>query len=211
VRKQTPAVYEPYFTKGEKGPHVIDTQIGRIGVGICYENQLSYMPRMMQERSVDLVLMPHSAPSPSPTPLFRRKHVDVWNTHIRELAPRAALSLGVPVIMVNKSGPWQTPVPALPFPFMKMDSSFPGFSAIVDSDGTIKRQLGAEEDVIVEDVTLDPTRKTNEPPRCHGRWALEGPRARDVFRFIEAFGRLSYSLSSERKKRARQVSSPASP
>jgi N-carbamoylputrescine amidase len=210
VRKQTPAVYEPFFCKGEKGPHVIESEIGRIGVGICYENQLAYVPRLMHEHSVDLVLMPHSAPSPSPTPLFRRKHVDVWNTHLREVAPRLACSLGVPVVMVNKRGPWQTAVPALPFPFMRMDSIFPGFSAIVDSDGTVRRQLGDEEGVIVEDVILDPSRKVNRPPPCYGRWALEGPRAREIFRFIEAFGRLSYSLSSERRKRARQISSPAS-
>jgi N-carbamoylputrescine amidase len=210
VRKQTPAVYEPYFCNGEKGTHVIDTQIGRIGVGICYENQLTYMPRLMYEHSVDLVLMPHSAPSPSTTPLFRRKHVDVWNTHVREVALHMARSLGVPVVMANKSGPWYTPVPALPFPFIHMDSGFPGFSTIVDSDGIVKRQLGDEEDVIVEDVMLDPSRKTNELPPYHGRWALEGPRARDIFRFIEAFGRLSYFLSTERRKRARQVSSSVS-
>jgi N-carbamoylputrescine amidase len=209
VRKQTPAVYEPYFFKGDKGSHVIDTQIGRIGVGICYENQLTYMPRLMQEQSVDIVLMPHSAPSPSPAPLFRRKHINAWNTHVREVSLSMARSLGVPVVMANKCGPWRTAVPVLPFPFMYMDSSFPGLSAVVDSDGTVKRQLRDEEDVIVEDVMLDPSRKTSELPRCYGRWALEGPRARDIFRFIEAFGRLSYFLSIDRRKRARQVSSSA--
>jgi N-carbamoylputrescine amidase len=207
VRKQTPAAYEAYFTKEEKGPHLIDTELGRIGVGICYENQLAYMPRLMCEHAVDLVLMPHSAPSPSQNILFRRRLLEHYNREVREVPQRLAASLGVPVVMVNKSGPWRTGVPMLPFPFVKMDSSFPGFSAIVDSDGTIKRQLGAEEDVIVEDVTLDPSRKTGQRPRCYGRWAWAGQRGRSVMPLIEAFGRVSYSLSSERKKRARQVSS----
>jgi len=42
VRKQTPAAFEAFFTTGDTGNHYIDTEIGRVGVGICYENQLIY-------------------------------------------------------------------------------------------------------------------------------------------------------------------------
>lgn len=210
VRKQTPAAYEAYFFRGVGGPHVINTEMGKIGVGICYENQLAYTPRLMCEHSVDLVLMPHSAPSPSKNLLLRWKELERYNREIKEIPQRLAQSLGVPVVMVNKSGPWRTKVPMLPFPFVKMDSTFPGFSAIIDSDGTIKSQLGPEEAVIVEDVTLDPSRKTGKRPRCYGRWAWDGPRGRSVMPFIEAFGRLSYTLSSERKRIARQISSSGS-
>ena len=38
VRKQIPAGPEAYFFRGDVGPHVIQTAIGRIGVGICAEN-----------------------------------------------------------------------------------------------------------------------------------------------------------------------------
>jgi N-carbamoylputrescine amidase len=57
VRKQTPAAFEAYFTKGDPGSHVIETDFGKVGVGICYENMLSYMPRLMYTHSVDIMLM----------------------------------------------------------------------------------------------------------------------------------------------------------
>jgi N-carbamoylputrescine amidase len=38
VRKQIPAGPEAYFLRGDVGPHVISTAIGKIGVGICAEN-----------------------------------------------------------------------------------------------------------------------------------------------------------------------------
>jgi N-carbamoylputrescine amidase len=204
VRKQTPAVFEAYFTRGDTGPHVIDTEFGRMGVGICYENQLCYLPQMMYRQSVDMMLMPHSAPTPMQNPLCSREYVDFYDSVLRECAQRTARLLGVPAIMVNKCGPWQTPLPG---PFTAQDSSFPGLSAIADSDRTVKAQLGDREGVIVEDVMLDPSRKAQAPPQCWGRWAIEVPWQARVFRAVEAFGRLSYTFSSERSKRAREISS----
>ena len=210
VRKQTPAAWEAYFFKGDGGPHTIDTELGKLGVGICYENQLAYLPRLMHEASADLVLMPHSAPTPYHPIVFPKKLMVIYNEELKEIPRRLANVLGVPVVMVNKSGRWQTPVPALPVPFWKMDSTFPGLTTIVDSDGNVRRQLGNEEGVIVEDITLDPSRKTHVQPECHGRWAWKGPWIRNSFTLNEAFGRLSYSLSSERRKKARRISSSSS-
>jgi len=207
VRKQTPADYEAYFFKGDSGPHTIGTDIGRIGVGICYENSLAYLPKLMYEASVDLVLMPHSAPTPSHALIFRKKQREIYNKELKEIPNRMVGLIGVPVVFVNKSGRWQTPVPALPLPFWRIDSTFPGLSAIVDSDGKVKRQLGEVEDIIVEDVTLDASRKPHIQPKCHGRWAWEGPWVRNSLLLVEACGRLSYSLSSERRKKARRISS----
>jgi N-carbamoylputrescine amidase len=195
VRKQTPAAFEAFYTKGGAGPHVMDTELGRIGVGICYENQLSYIPRIMYENSVDLLLMPHSYPA-----------IAQMVMSLGDLALRYARLLGIPAVVCNKSGPWRSPYPGIPF--YKSDSSFPGLSTIADSDGAIKAQLGNEERVIVEEVTLDLARKIRKPPRCYGRWALEGPWFRNAVMVIEALGRLWYTLSSERKKRARLISSP---
>ena len=195
VRKQPPAAFEAFYTRGGAGPHVMDTELGRIGVGICYENQLSYIPRIMYENSVDLLLMPHSYPA-----------IAQMVMSLGDLALRYARLLGIPAVVCNKSGPWRSPYPGIPF--YKSDSSFPGLSTIADSDGAIKAQLGNEERVIVEEVTLDLARKIRKPPRCYGRWALAGPWFRNAVMVIEDLGRLWYTLSSERKKRARLISSP---
>lgn len=208
VRKQTPAFAEAYFTKGEAGPHVIATEIGKIGVGICYENQLAYTPRLMYSQGVDLQVMPHSAPSPMPNPLFPAKAVAKYNDNLKKLAPYYASMLGIPVVLINKCGPWASPIPFMPF--LTQKSSFPGFSAIVDSDGKTKAQLGEEEGVIVEEVTLDPSRKTGVCPTCYGRWSMKMPWVMNQFRLIEAMGSTWYRLSGERKRRAREISSSTS-
>ena len=193
VRKQTPAAFEAFFTKGGPGPHVMDTELGKIGVGICYENQLSYIPQIMYRESVDLLLMPHSYPI-----------IAEMIFSLGELAPRSARLLGVPSIVCNKCGRWQAAYPVLPF--YKADSSFPGLSTIADSDGSIKAQLKDEERVIVADVTLEPGRKTGKAPQCHGRWAGKGRWARNGSRAVEALGRLYYTLSLERKRKALRIS-----
>ena len=203
VRKQTPAIFEAFFFKGDAGSHVIETELGKIGVGICYENQLAYMPQMMCSQSVDLVLMPHSAPTPMQNFFFSKKLVEIYNSELGACAQRTARRLGAPAVMVNKCGPWQSPLPGLP---LFQDSSFPGLSTIVDSDGSVKAGLGEEEGVIVGDVTLDPARKTGKPGQCFGRWAYQGPWLRNVWRAVEFFGGRSYSKSSERKRKAREIS-----
>ena len=194
VRKQPPAAFEAFFTKSGSGPHVIDTELGKIGVGICYENELSYLLQMVHSQSVDLMLMPHATPA-----------IAGMVFSLGELAPAYARLLGVPSILCDQCGQWQSPYPGIPF--YKSDSSFVGLSTIADSDGAIKAQLGNEERVIVEEVTLNPARKIRKPPRCYGRWALEGPWFRNAVIGVEALGRLWYTLSLQRKRRARLISS----
>lgn len=207
VRKQTPAFAEAFFTRGEAGPHVIETGLGRLGVGICYENQLSYLPRLMCTVQPDLLLMPHSAPSPMPNPLFPRRSVEEYNRRLRELAPFYARMLGIPVVMVNKRGPWVSPIPGLPF--LTQRSSFPGYTCIADSDGSILARLGDEEGVIVEEVRMDPARRKGEVHPAGGRWAFPVPWAMNQFRLIEAVGRVYYRLSRERRRRARHIADMA--
>jgi len=63
VRKQSPAIWEAYFFKGELGSHAIETTFGKIGVGICFDNQTADVAAILSRQSVDLVLMPHSYPA----------------------------------------------------------------------------------------------------------------------------------------------------
>ncbi len=203
VRKQTPALFEAFFTKGEAGPHVIKTQLGLIGVGICYENTLAYMQGLMHDQAVDLMVMPHSAPLPQSSFFVRPDVVSKFEENLKTLASHYAGLLGVPTLMVNKSGPWQSPIPG--FPFFRQSSVFPGLSAIADSDGRLKAQMGREKGLIVETVVMDPSLKAGQVPPCRGRWAFGVPRSAEFFRLIEAAGALWYGTSRERKKRARTL------
>ena len=107
--------------------------------------------------------------------------------------------------MINKSGRWETPLPGIPF--LTQVSFFPGYSAIADSDGTLKAQLDHEEAVIVEEVVMEPSRKTKVQPEYKGRWREDFPWGIKLWQYVEAIGRLWYRLSSERKKRAALISS----
>ena len=139
VRKAVPAEAEAYFFRGYDNPHVIDTSIGRIGIGICAENYYCQLPTQLIRRSADLILMPHSAPHMSrsgglPQPPGTR------------LASWYAKKLGIPVAMVNKVGRSYKPPPN------EISGFFPGLSAIVDSEGTVKRSMDDKEGVSVSPI-----------------------------------------------------------
>jgi N-carbamoylputrescine amidase len=185
---------------------MIETPTGRIGVAICYENYLAYTPRLMHAHSADLMLMPHSAPTPARSPLIPSRQLELYEAKLRGLTSFYANHLGIPAVMANKCGPWESPLSGMPF--LPQRSYFPGLSAIADSDGTVKAQLGDVESVIVEDVLLDPARKASQPPRTQGRWFGDIPWLTRLFVIAEMVGKLWYGSSSERKRRARAMSAP---
>ncbi|MBI2567309.1 MAG: carbon-nitrogen hydrolase family protein [Candidatus Schekmanbacteria bacterium] len=202
VRKQTPAFFETFFTRGEAGSHTTSTPFGKVGVGICYENQLAFLRRLLHQQNVDLVLMPHSAPTPAPRPYLPRYFVELWDRMVSEAALATATELGVPAVMTNKCGAWSSPLPLTPDTW---NGVFPGNATIVDGDGTVKAQLGAEPGVIVEDVLLDPARKRRVAPAVYGRWSRPTPWFANTAQLVEAEGALWYALSRERRRRAREV------
>lgn len=198
VRKQTPAMEEAYFFRGDHGPHLIETPIGRIGVGICHENYMAYLPRLMQRGSADLMLMPHSAPCLSEAFLLGSRLAAELKSNLQSVARYYAQSLGIPVVMANKCGPWESGL------FYARPATFLGCSAIADSDGRFKRQLAGEEQAIVADVTLDPARKVAQSPPTHGRWARPTPRLGTLACWIpESIGGLCYRFSWTRRARVR--------
>jgi len=155
VRKQIPAGAEAYFFRGDVGPHVISTAIGKIGVGICAENYYCFAATQFLTESADFVIMPHASPDmtnggglPSPP-----------GTH---LAGWYVQKLGVPVAMVNKVGPSYKPPPN------EIRGAFPGRSAIVDSDGTVLQSMDDKEGVGVATISLDPARKASASSVCTG-------------------------------------------
>ena len=66
VRKNLPSSIEACFYKAGSDKHVIETEIGRIGVGICYENTLFDQMCFLHRENVDLVLSPAAAGRPKP-------------------------------------------------------------------------------------------------------------------------------------------------
>ncbi len=207
VRKQTPAAFEAFFTTGEKNDHFIDTDIGKIGVGICYENQLSFIPILMHKYSVDFMLMPHSAPTPMPVPvLSTEKNSVIFDDVLKNLAQNYAQLLGIPVILSNKCGKWETELPSIFRVAGKQKTLFPGLSSVADSDGTLKGQLGKNEGILVCDVVLDSALKKAGLLKCYGRRSFKKTWKDVMWLMYAKFGKKSYDKNNARVKKARMIS-----
>ncbi len=206
VRKQTPAMYEPWFFRGEPGPHVIDTELGRIGVGICNDNHRSYLPPLLQQGGADLLLMPHCWPLPTrPRGAVNARDLQRWHEIQTGLAPLYATSLGIPAVFVNKVGPYASSAPARWLP-AGTDMAFPGHATIADSDGSVVAQMLDAEGVLTATVILDPSRKRSAPPQSFGRFVYPAGSA-GLLTLVPAWlGGQVYAHSQERRRRARSVS-----
>lgn len=82
-----------------------------------------------------------------------------------------------------------------------------GRSRIVNSDGVTAGELGTEEDVLVADVLLDPSRKHFAEPESFDGWLLPGNAfsRKVMIPFDITFGQFRYNFSSLRKRKAREI------
>jgi N-carbamoylputrescine amidase len=197
VRKDPPASLEAFFYRGGNGPHVIETALGRIGVGICFENLLYEHLLEMQSASVDLILQPMAAGRLKP---MKAGDIELFDSMVRRCAPYHARTLGVPVAFSNRTGLINT---ELPGGFGDFNSSFPGYSRIVDSDGAVKARTQAEEGAIVAEVILSPERKrSKKPPRYGGMWSFPMPWFAHIWPETQQLGEKDYAENPRRRQAA---------
>src|SRR5262245_58344723 len=167
VSKESLPLFEGWYFKSCSAPKYIDTDLGRIAVGICHDNHTARFMERLRHDNADLLLMPHSGPCVAdPLRLIDK------NTRrlLGGIAAFYAKNFGVPTIMVNKanSGDILSPVPALPGARLRM--RFPGLSTICNADGDILHHLGDQEDIVLGDITIDPTHRRT-PPSPPGYWS----------------------------------------
>lgn len=196
VRKNPPASIEAYFYRGWTDSHIIETDIGRIGIGICYENLLYSQICELYEGNVDLVLSPAAAGRPK---VFLPGDVNRFEKMLVGARSIYAKMLAVPVIVANRVGLLETELPGgLPY----LESSFPGLSSIVDGDGIIKAELGEEEGVIVSDITISDKKYRHKPKRYGSMWAVPVPWYAFLWPLTQKMGEKSYIRNTKRKQKA---------
>jgi N-carbamoylputrescine amidase len=200
VRKSPPASLEAFFYRAGNGSHVIETELGRVGVGICYENLLYERLQTLYFERVDLVLQPTAASRPMP---MKPGDGELFDNMLRRSAPHTARALGAPVAMANRTGLLQTEMPG---GYGFYSCYFAGLSQIVNSDGQVKARLGAEEGAAVADVELEPARRPARKPRCFGKlWAIPMPWYAFIWPQTQHEGEPVYAANPRRPQAALRV------
>jgi N-carbamoylputrescine amidase len=205
VRKESLPGFEGWFFRSCSGPKVIETPIGRVGVGICHDNDTARFMRRLSRERVDLLLMPHSGPCITMGPL--RLAGEGARKMLRGVAGFYAGAFGVPTVMVNKAAgedSW-SPVPWVPL--VRLRFHFVGQSTISDADGNVCDQLDEQEGVVFAEVTLDPRRERRPPRLPCGYWSRPPrlfPRtSAALLRVLEWMGKAAYTVSRSRRLAAR--------
>ena len=86
--------------------HIIDTEHGRIGVGICADIHMTFFARYMREQNIDLLLLPHAWPTLNKLTRFAtQKDIDEQTQRARNYAIFYAEILGVPTVFIDQAGP----------------------------------------------------------------------------------------------------------
>ena len=201
VRKSPPASIEANFYKEGNDPHVIETDIGRIGVSICYENLLYDQICELAELNVDFMLCPSAAGRPK---AILPNDVQRFESMLKEWRGLYGDVLGVPALMANRVGILETELPGM-LPYLK--SSFPGLSFIANADDLLLSELGDAEGIIVENIELNPSKKRSAAPKRYGKmWAKPVPWYSFIWPMTQKTGEKAYKKNSRRPLKALSIS-----
>lgn len=199
---------EAYCFKHGAGRHTIETEIGKLGVGICADNHAASFPALLERSGIDMLLMPHASPMPYRTAkLISEADIERARDNTISLPTLYADLLGIPAIFVNAVGPLQ-PMTGLLGRFMTPGLfRLRGLSRVADSDGALLGRLGEEEGVLVTEVTLDPARKRKDEPPDYDGWLHPGSKLmrKMIIPIDVALGRATYAMSLQRRRRARSA------
>ena len=213
VRKQSLPGFEGWYFRPCSRPKVMETQIGRLGVGICQDNQTATFLNHMFDMRPDLILMPHSAPSPD-IPFGGRRVERVFDHQVSRVAVRYARALGVPTVLSNKTASSHSSTTIPIAPFMRLRWRFRGHSMVCDGEGRILSTLVDQEGVVIGDVALGKAGTEAPRRRVRGYWAFSPSAFRHasalMFVTMDFFGRLAYSVSRRRREEARSYAPPGS-
>jgi omega-amidase len=119
-----PPFNEPeVFIPGDQ-PGVWDTELGRFGVGICFDIRFDSVFEALRPHRPDWIVIPAA---------FPRKRIDMW----RRLVVERATQTGVPVIGINSVGDDGT-------------NEFGGRSMVAMPDGTVRAEADEISETVVE-------------------------------------------------------------
>ena len=192
---------------------MIDTDLGRIAVGICQDNYTARFMRRLCREDVDLLLVPHSGPCIRAPLSLLLGGATTMRDSLQSIAPYYARAFGIPAVMVNKWSANDSPSPIPIAPIVTLRFRFPGLSTICDSDGAVLDHRTDGEGIVLTDVRLNPElrRRPTEPTGYWSRPPKHCARTSGaLLRLLERLGTVAYARSEERKAAAR-AAAPSGP
>jgi N-carbamoylputrescine amidase len=154
-RKRWLALQEKcYFNRGDT-PVLVDTPIGRIGIGICADMLDQKVWDLFRNRA-DLLIISSAWPDFTTGGFpFSTTSIPLQISRMPKVLPkRLAASLGVSVVYANLCGPFHSPLPLL-YPY-SVSSRFIGYSAVYGRGGVEVAGLKEEEGVAVGKISTQP-------------------------------------------------------
>jgi predicted amidohydrolase len=201
-RKNHVALWENIYYKRGSDVCIADTELGRIGMIICWDTLYADLVRR-QQGQVDMLCIGSSPPNLFASRVYRGQTTLCYTDHrfgregAKEMAAwffegtrRQAQALGVPVVHALRTGVMDSP---LPYPLLpglltsprlawrvlrqmglryRVRAPFIAHSLIADRTGQVLASLGAEDGVIVADV--QPGAPAQLPPPLRGRTLAPG-------------------------------------
>ncbi len=127
---QAPGFYEQdYYTPSDTGFRVYDTDIGKVGIVICFDRHFPESIRTCVLQGAQIILIPTANTSAEPRDLFE------WELRV------AAMQNGVYLACCNRVG-------------VEGKMQFYGESTVVDPHGSIAAKAGEDEELLVVDIDL---------------------------------------------------------
>ena len=137
---------EAYCFKRGEGIYIVNSTLGRIGVGICADNHESRIIRKLQDFNPDFLLMPHAWPSSKEQDFELREFVRDINSF-----------MGIPVVFINPVGQMDKMKGVMGKLMNKMGFELRGQSSILDRNGDVLIQCGKESCIAVAKIRTGTT------------------------------------------------------
>lgn len=167
---------ESYCFKRERGDVYIDTEIGRIGIGICADNHYSPRLKRIKKENVDIMLMPHANPCPYKTSkVVSKKDIDMFKEQPILLATQYSKYLGIPTVYINPVGDFPEFMGGIGASSFNNDFKLLGGSLAVDENGKLLAKMDDKEEYQIVIINLKKSNKPSDFPIVYnGKWLHKG-------------------------------------
>lgn len=164
-RKRHLVFWERFRFRPGRAPLVVDTPVGRVGLGICADMIYQRVWDDYRDR-VDLAVVAAAWPDFA-NRNTGRKHwlMGKIGPMSAEIPARVASDLNIPVIFANQCGPTHTTIPMLGLWIAEcLPDRFAGTSSVCDGRHGPPVMAGGDEELVISTVTVHSARG---PKSCH--------------------------------------------